>query len=284
MSKVRFFAQAAIAATLALAAGWAAAAPPGRVVSMNLCTDQLAMLVAGPGQLYAVSELARDPESSVMAEQAQAYAVTYGLAEEVFLMQPDLVIAGAFTRPATVAMLRRLGFPVEVFAPASSFADIRANIRRMGAILGREARAEALVGEFDRGLAEAAAPAGALGGARPRAALYYENNYTSGSGTLADEIVAASGLENVAAELGLEGLTRVPLEVLVMARPELIVSGRRFDPPALAGQGLEHPALRALDKADRAVVADRKWICGAPFTAEAVRTLARARAGMDRRR
>ena len=120
MSKTRIFARAAIGAALAMVASWAVAGPPGRVVSMNLCTDQLAMLVAGPGQLHAVSQLARDPESSVMADEAQAYAVTHGLAEEVFLMQPDLVIAGSYTTPATVAMLRRLGFPVEIFPPASS--------------------------------------------------------------------------------------------------------------------------------------------------------------------
>lgn len=280
MRMARSAARAAVGAALALAAGWAAAGPPGRVVSMNLCTDQLAMLVAAPGQLHAVSALARDPDASVMAEQARAYAVTHGLAEEVFLMQPDLVIAGAYTTPATVAMLRRLGFPVEVFAPAQSFADIRANIRRMGAVLGREARAEALVGAFDRGLAEIAEHRGPA----PRAALYYANNYTSGAGTLADEIVTAAGLENVAAALGLEGTVRLPLEVLVMARPELIVGERRFDPPALATLGLGHPALRALDRAERAVVADRHWICGAPFTVEAVQTLAGARAGIGQRR
>lgn len=277
MSKARAFVRAAISATLALMASSAVAGPPGRVVSMNLCTDQLAMLVAAPGQLHAVSRLARDPESSVMADQAQAYAVTHGLAEEIFLMQPDLVIAGTFTTPATVGMLRRLGFRVETFPPAASFDDIRANIRRMGAALGRQARAAALIKAFDKELAVAGPPHGATRGA-PRAALYYQNSYTSGAGTLANEIVTASGLENVAAELGLEGMTRLPLEVLVMSHPELIISGRRFDPPALAGHGLEHPALRALDKARRAVVADKHWVCGAPFSAEAVRMLAKVRA------
>ena len=35
---------------------------PQRVVSMNLCTDQLAMLIARPGQLHSVSHLASDGE------------------------------------------------------------------------------------------------------------------------------------------------------------------------------------------------------------------------------
>jgi iron complex transport system substrate-binding protein len=42
------------------------AEPPRRVVSMNLCTDQLAMLVAAPGQLLSVSRIARDPRVSAL--------------------------------------------------------------------------------------------------------------------------------------------------------------------------------------------------------------------------
>ena len=43
---------------------------PERVVSMNLCTDQLAMLLAGPGQLASVTYIATHPRASAMAEEA----------------------------------------------------------------------------------------------------------------------------------------------------------------------------------------------------------------------
>ena len=50
---------------LALAGCLASAVPafadaPARVVSMNLCTDQLAMMLAAPGQLVSVSHLATE--------------------------------------------------------------------------------------------------------------------------------------------------------------------------------------------------------------------------------
>ena len=54
---------------LSLAPAAPAGAAPLRVVSINLCTDQLAMLLAAPGQLVSVTHLARDPEASVMALQ-----------------------------------------------------------------------------------------------------------------------------------------------------------------------------------------------------------------------
>jgi iron complex transport system substrate-binding protein len=80
---------------------------------MNVCTDQLAMLIAGEGQLHSVSALASDPRTSAMAGEARAFPANHALAEEIFLMQPDLVLAGTFSARATVGLLRRLGFRVE---------------------------------------------------------------------------------------------------------------------------------------------------------------------------
>ncbi len=261
----------------ALAAAAPAAAAPQRVVSMNLCTDQLAMLVAAPGQLHSVSWLAADPSASVLHEEARAFPVNHGLAEEVFVMQPDLVLAGTFTSRATVAMLRRLGFEVVEFAPEASLDDIRANIRRMGEALDRAARAEELVAELDARL-DALPPAS---GAPPRAALYSANSYTSGAGSLSDAVVRAAGFANVAAELGIAGTARLPLEALVMAAPDVVITGRRFTPPSLAEAVLDHPALTHIHETTAsAVVSDAYWICGAPFTAEAAASLAALRDGL----
>ena len=265
-------------AGLAILAGLAGALAdaPKRVVSMNLCTDQFAMLIAAPGQLYSVSHLAHQPQSSVLAEKAALYTVNHGLAEEIFLMKPDLVIAGTFTTRATVEMLRRLGFRVEEFAPSSSFDGIRGNVRRMGALLGREERAEALIAEMDEALADAEAQ-GVTGAI---AALNYTNNFTSGRGTLADDIVTRSGLENLGAKLGLEGTVKLPLEVLIVSAPDVLIGrGRWSKAPALAYEDFSHPAMRALNaEAVAAAVPGKYMICGAPFTVEAVRILAEAAA------
>jgi len=271
---------AAAAFAIAFAGKAIAGEPPKRVVSMNLCTDQMAMLVAGEGQLYSVSYLAGDEGASALAGQAGNYVANHGLAEEIFLMQPDLVIAGTYTTRTTVGLLRRLGIRVEEFSPESSIEDIRANLQRMGDILGRRQRADELVAELDLGLAE-------LDAARPprrTVALYYANSYTSGAGTLVDAIVEAAGLANVAERLGLTGTAKLPLELLVLADPDLIVGGEeRYDAPALAEENFVHPAYRALlDRAKGVAVPGKYTICGAPFTLEAARLLqdaARASAG-----
>ncbi len=250
----------------------AGAAAPKRVVSINVCTDQLAMLMARPGQLHSVSFLARDGETSMMAEEAAGYKINHGRAEEVFVMKPDLVIAGSFTTRATIDMLRRLGFRVEVFTPASSFAGIRDNLRRMGRLLGRIAKAETLIERLDQRLARHVHRAGA----KPLAALYHANSYTSGSGTLAHEALEMAGLDNLAENLGYAGSSRLPLEVLVNNHPQVVIGGHHVERRAgRSYDNLVHPAIEALSGGGSLrSVPDKYWICGTPFTAEAVRMLA----------
>jgi iron complex transport system substrate-binding protein len=240
--------------------------PPRRVVSMNLCTDQLAMLIAGEGQLHSVSVLASDPRSSAMARQAEALVTNHALAEEIFLMEPDLVLAGTFSSRATVGLLRRLGFRVEEFAPATSFDDVRDHIARIGELLHRQQRAAELIAEVDAGLARLAS--GPQSGRT--IALYEPNSYTAGSGTLANEIFTAAGLVNIAERLGIAGSARLPLEQLIMAKPDLIGrSSSDYGAPALAQENLVHPAFRALAVQQVVDLPVAKMICGAPFTLDA---------------
>lgn len=245
---------------------------PKRVVSINVCTDQLAMLLSREGQLQSVSYFARDPMLSVMSGKATLLPVNHAQAEEVFLLKPDLVLAGTFSSRATVGLLRRLGVRVEEFAPARSFADIFDHLERMGKLLGREKEADTLVAEMKARLAGIAKPQ------RQRSiALYYANSYTAGRGTLIDDAVRLAGLDNLADRSGITGAAFIPLEVLVMEKPDILVRGAQDRSPAMAKQNFEHPALRALERDARAItLPDNLTVCGGPFSVEAVERLAEA--------
>lgn len=274
---LRWRSRLAAAALIAVLPVAASAEAPRRVVSMNVCTDQLAILLAGEGQLISVSFLAADPATSAMVEEAANYPLNHGLAEEIFLLKPDLVLAGAYGASASVAMLQRLGFRVETFDPESSFDDILANIRRVGRLLGQEERAEALASEMEAELAAL----NALPKLSERVAVYSANSYTSGAGSLSDAVIEAAGLVNMSAELGIIGVAPLPLETLVMQQPDIILRGdSAYATPALAQQNFGHPAYRTSVPPEREVsIPDASWICGGPFTLEAVRAL---RAAADR--
>ncbi len=180
---------------------------------------------------------------------------------------------GAHTR-TTVGLLHELGIPVEEFPPAASFDDVRTEFRRMGDALGKRSRADAILAAFDAELAELRA--------RPvpdrRIALYYANSYSSGAGTLIDEVVGAAGLRNIAHEFGLRGTGILPLEALVMADPDIIaVADQQYGTPALAQQNFRHPAFLAFAARKQiAVLPSALTVCGGPFTLEAVRLLQEA--------
>lgn len=267
------FARLSKAALVALSVPGAAVAAPERIVSINLCTDQLAMLVADPSQIASLSFLASEPQSSAMVEQAAAYPVNFGRAEEVFLMDPDLVLAGTFTTPATVTMLRGLGFRVEQIEAVREVDAVADRLRDIGALIGQEARAEALAQAFEDDLAALRADIQD----RPRAALYYANGYTLGDRSLAGQILLAAGFTNVATEAGFGGGT-MPLELLVTLMPDLVVEGQRYPGASRSEAILDHPALAALGDARQGdTISDSDWVCGTPFVLRAVRALAQRR-------
>lgn len=252
-------------------------APPERVVSMNLCTDQLSMMLAAEGQLISVSYLAIDPRSSAMAEEADAFAINYGLAEEIYLLEPDLVIAGSFTTRATVAMLRRLGIPVAIFEPANSLEDVRLRILQMGEVLGREREAEAAAALYDRRLAALRAETGE----RPSAALYYARGYTAGDRSLAGRILIAAGFENAAVAAGFPSGGALPLEVLATAEPDALVTSRPYPNASRAEEILDHPVVRALREGRASgTFTDRDWVCGTPHVLAAVEEMGALRRSM----
>ena len=260
------------------AAHFAAAAvagdKPGRIVSMNLCADQLVILLADRDRIASVSYLAARPEASSMADAAADIPLNYGTVEEVLPLEPDLVFAGAFTTRPTVFLLRKLGRPVVELPAASSLAGVRANIRMIAEAVGEARRGEDLVAGLDADLAAVETPAET----RPSAMTYSGGGFTSGGETLPNAVIEAAGFRNLARVMGLTGSGQLPLEALLIARPDLLIIGRRRVGQALANETFRHPALaRAFGRVATVRMPDRLWICETPHVADTVRRLATAR-------
>jgi len=261
---------------LALADAQPVAARPSSVVSLNICTDQLAIQLLEPSRIASVSFLAADPHYSVVADKAERFHLNRGRAEAILRLDPDLVLAGTFTSRATVRLLRRLGYDVVEVPPPSDLAAARAQIRTVARALGVPERGERLIARIDARLARLGPDAD---GRRPTAAVYQANGITPGRGELAHAVLRAAGLTNLAAQRGLRNLAPLPLEALVTAAPDVLVFVTRRDaPPSQATRLLRHPALAGLKRrAAVAVVPPALWNCGGPQLARAVARLAQAR-------
>ena len=229
-----------------------------RVVSLNLCTDQLLALLA-PEKVAALSTLARDPALSFVASQARRLPQVRADAEAVLALRPDLVLAGQYGAQTAVAALKARGVSVLQLGLPDSFDAIRAQVRSLAAALGVEARGEALIAAMDRRLATLSRPSPA-----PTAVLLQPRGWTSGPGTLGDAVLRAAGYRDVGTgHIGLEQLLAHPPDVLVTAEAP------RF--PSLATAMLEQPALRGIT---RKRFAPALLACAGPFSARAAEAIA----------
>jgi iron complex transport system substrate-binding protein len=262
---------AAIAIMLVPAA-LSAAGIPKRIVSLNLCTDELVLRLADRANIASITWLSKDAISANVVDLAADVPVNHGLAEEIIPLDPDLVVAGTFTARTAVAMLKATRFPVTEFGVAHDVADVRSGIRKMAALVGEPARGEALVASFDERLAEIGTPAP---GRRPTALVFNANGFTVGAGTLVDDIMSRAGLDNVAAHMKLGNYSQLPLEIAVRSDVDiLIISARRDGPPSLATALLDHPVLSKLGpKTHIVVLPTNLWSCGGPEVAEAIARL-----------
>jgi iron complex transport system substrate-binding protein len=256
---------------------------PQRIVSLDLCTDQILIEVVDAKRIAAVTHLAADPAVSAIPEQAKGLPITHGAAEDVLRYDPDLILAGPFGVSPTVNLLRRLNRNVVVVPQAPDMEGVRASIRMVAAAVGEKAKGDAMIAAFDRRLA--GVPADRSG--QPLKAVIYQIGGTiSAGGSLAESVLAAAGFRNMAAEYRLTRGGQVPLEALVAMPPDLLVLSSAADAYRTAvADNLRHPALRALRRSHASVdLPWQLWLCGTPHVAEAVARLAEARARIEGRR
>lgn len=162
-----------------------------RVVSLNLCTDQLLVQLA-PEDVAGLTTLSRDASISYVAEAAQHLPIVRADAEAVLLLHPDLVLAGPYGAQTTVTLLRELGRHVVMLPLPENFAGIRQETRDLARLLGVPSRGDALITQMDARLAALPHPAHL-----PTALLWQPRGYTAGPGTLGDAVLRAAGLRNV---------------------------------------------------------------------------------------
>jgi iron complex transport system substrate-binding protein len=250
-----------------------------RIVSLDLCADQILVELVERSRIAAVEHMAVDPADSAIPEKARGIPITYGAAEDVLRYDPDLVLAGPFGVSATVNLLRRLGRNVVVVPLANDLEGVRTAVRTVAAAVGEQAAGEATIAQFDRRLASLPPPASPP----PTALIYQIGGLVSGRGSLADAMLAAAGFRNISATYRLTRGGRVPLEYLIATPPDLLVLGSA--PPeyrTVLADNLGHPVVRHLRQQGASLdLPWRYWLCGTPHIADAIERLAEARVRIE---
>ena len=247
---------------------------PTKIVSTQLCTDQLVLLIADHANIKSLSYLSHQPDMSILYESAKSFPGNRGFAEEIVILDPDVIFTNPFGN-SNLFILRNLGYQIVEVPLAASLNDVRINIRTVAEALGEIERGEELIQQLNERFVELSPK----DDARPILAKFGTNGYTFGSKTLVSETITRAGYRNLAVELGISSVSVLPLEVLIKNPPDVLLAPSEFDSFALANEVPQHPSIeQAFTETRKMNIADNYWICGTPFVAEVLRKLVEIRA------
>jgi iron complex transport system substrate-binding protein len=268
-------------AALILPAGASFAADAPRVVSMNVCTDQLLLSLADPGQILGLSRFARDRWQSFAAVKAQTFPVLSGGAEDVLMLKPDVVVASLFDKRATRELLKARGVNLAEFSLPQNLDEVKAQIGKMGDITGHPDRAAAEIARLDLAAARAREAAGAR---HDRALALSRRGWVSGRDSLIGSLLEVAGLRNAADDLGIASGGYASLEAIIASRPDLLLVSEADGRAEDEGKAfLLHPALEHFYPADRRIVIpEQLTVCGGAMLADALDLLLRQLAQVTR--
>ncbi len=257
--------------------------PPKRIVSLNMCADQLLLALADPDQIAALSRYARDPRLNALAAAAAPYPAAPPAAEAVLMLTPDLVLAGGFTPPATRDLLAGQGVRLVDVGSVETLPAAREQIRTVAALVGHPDRGEALVEQIDTTLSAAEAAVHGDG----RTALYLQRRgFVSGTRTLIGDLLARLGFRSAADRFDVASVGAVSLERLVASPPDVLIVGARDRVAEDQGTALlAHPALARVTRPETVVeFPEVLSICAGPVLPSAITTLAAGLAALSRDR
>jgi iron complex transport system substrate-binding protein len=250
---MRVFVFASAISFAALPGFEAAEAAPRRVASLNLCTDELLLTLATPGQIASVTHLSKSEAETPLWRQARPIRANDGSLLSVAPLRPDLVLTMGGGAHDRVRIAQKLGIRVLDLSFPQSIADIEASIAGVAAALGRPAAARpylTAIAQLRRTAPRRGTDAVWLGG----------GGRSVGAKSLSAEWMRLAGL----AQRPLAG-DRVSLEQLLVRAPAVLLRSDYRSGQYSAGQRwLAHPLAGAKGKALTIATDGRLWNCMGP--------------------
>ena len=257
---------------LALFNSAACAAGLPRIVSMNVCSDQLLLSLADPGQILGLSRFSRDAWQSFAADEAWRFPILSGGAEDVLEAKPDIVVASLFDKRSTRELLKANGLHLVEFTVPRTLDEVKQQISEMGDVVQHPDRAALAIARLDAAIARARQ---AVTDHHYRVLPLSRRGWVSGSESLVSSLLTETGLLNPAADLGVAAGGFASLEAIVQLKPDFLLvaeAGNRAEDDGRAF--VLHPALARFYPPDkRIVLPERLTVCGGVMLADALDVL-----------
>ena len=224
-------------------------AEPRRIVAMLPSATETLCALGACDRIVATDDYSNWPAEA--AAKPKAGGLYNPNVELIASFEPDLVITSKYGK--LTEALEKLGLATYA-VNTQTYEDIFRTARNLGALVNREAEAEALVARINR---EVYALESLAAKAKARPTVYYEIDatpYTVGPGSFIGVLIAkARGVNVIPAELGL--FPKISPELVVEKNPEVIVLG---DAPhgVSAAKIAERPGWAALQAVQKGRVCE----------------------------
>ena len=225
-----------------------------KVASLNLCTDELVLLLAAPDQIVSVTHLAQQPAETPLWRQARRYVRNDGSLLSVAGLKPDLVVTMGGGARDRLRIASRLGIRTIDLPFSQSLADVETSVTKLAGALGRPEAGAALLRR--------------MAALKTSAARRRRDTIWLGGG---GRTVSADGLE--AQWMALAGMhqrpmngDRISLETLMLQPPALLLRSDYRQGQYSSGQRwLAHPAARRPMHSQVIATDGRLWTCMSPL-------------------
>ncbi|MEO1042434.1 MAG: ABC transporter substrate-binding protein [Pseudomonadota bacterium] len=243
---------------------------PTRIMSLDYCADQYVLKFADRQHILALSPHAT-ADFSYMRDSAVGLPTIRPVAENILIMNPDLVVRTYGGGPNVTAFLERAGIPVLNVGWTNTIDDVVINIERLSSALGSAEEGRATIADMRQRLDRARLSEQSV------TTLYMTPaGVTTGPGSLVHELITAAGLSNFQDEPGWRSL---PLERLAYEKPDLVAAaffGTLTNHPD-AWSPSNHPVAQAQMTNSDLVPIEGAWTaCGGWFLVDAVEALSEA--------
>lgn len=207
--------------------------PPMRIVSLAPAMTEIIFSLGLGERVVGVTTVCDRPD------EARGKTKIGGMAnpslEAIIALKPDIVVMNSDGNPKPVAeRLAKLGIRTHIFK-SRRLTELPAGIRQMGQSLGVRAAADQLAGNIERAIRDTRssrhgkAPLSRTGGGRKALFVIWPSPLiVAGPGTILDDAMKISGLDNIAAD-GKVAYPRFSLEAVIERQPDLILIGKGHD-------------------------------------------------------
>jgi len=195
---------------------------PQRIISLSPSNTEILFALGLDDKVVGVTEYCNYPQAAATKPKVGGFSTVD--IEKVVSLEPDLVLATNIHSKTVIPALEKLGLTVVALKP-TSLPEVLDSITVVGKITGQNKQATKLVSDL-RSRIEAITDKTQTLSSNQKPRVFYitwhDPLMTAGSGTLADDVIANAGGQNIASDIS--GDKTIDLETVIYRDPQVIVA------------------------------------------------------------